>query len=372
MHEKRAWFNQAVRPRDAIVIHGNDDKLVSGSSNPHRRQNAPGTVHRGGQKFKSVPINRASHAEAHDGTEHGYTKTNAEKDTRLHVDLRLHVDPEPSVQMCQKAVVPASIRKSANASSDVFTRGRVRAGGTAAHGLKIGEYKSAECVGCSPKVDAVGCGSVQTKSVDTDEKRANNTLAASSSASASQKSESANIHAISARRGINSGTSMRLRPAVFKNNTSTPTQHGESSNRDSKKGKSGSISDQKRVFSAKQIIFSPQTVVCQYRLRNSGGTRIKSVTPGTKPGPRWCPTGLTHTQKRRVQRLRASEIKEDISLKKRDELFSRDRPMMPPNMTWREKRITTEENVNVDNMVADGISKISRDAPIDMDIDKGG
>jgi hypothetical protein len=38
MHEKRARFNQAVRPRDAIVIHGNDDKLVSGSLNPHQRK----------------------------------------------------------------------------------------------------------------------------------------------------------------------------------------------------------------------------------------------------------------------------------------------------------------------------------------------
>jgi hypothetical protein len=362
MHEKRARFNQAVRPRDAIVIHGNDDKLVSGSLNPHQRKNTPGTVYRGAKKFKWVPINRASHAEAHDGTEHGYTKTNAEKDTRLHVDL------EPSVQMCQKAVILASIRKSANASSDVFTRGRVRAGGTASHGLKIGEYKSDEGVGCTPKVESVACGSVQTKSVGTDEKCANNTLAASSSTSASQKSKSANIHAISTWRGISSGTSMRLRPAIFKNNTSAPTQRGESSNRDSQKGKSGSVSDQKRVLSAKQIIFSPRTAVCQYRPRNSGSTRIKSVAPGTKPGHQWCPTGLTHTQKRRVQRLRASEIKEDITLKKRDELFRRDRSMVPPNMNWREKRITMEENMNTD----DKVTEISRDAPIDMNIDKGG
>jgi hypothetical protein len=46
--------------------------------------------------------------------------------------------------------------------------------------------------------------------------------------------------------------------------------------------------------------------------------------------------------------------------------------MVPPNMTWREKRIMTEENINADDMVADGISEISRDAPTDMDIDKGG
>jgi hypothetical protein len=71
-----------------------------------------------------------------------------------------------------------------------------------------------------------------------------------------------------------------------------------------------------------------------------------------------------------VQRLRASEIKEDITLKKRDELFRRDRPMVPPNMTWREKRITIEENIYADDMVVDRISEISRDAPIDMDIQR--
>jgi hypothetical protein len=55
------------------------------------------------------------------------------------------------------------------------------------------------------------------------------------------------------------------------------------------------------------------------------------------------------------------EIKEDITLKKCDELFRRVRPTVPPNMTWREKRITTEENINADDMVADGILEISRD-----------
>jgi hypothetical protein len=42
--------------------------------------------------------------------------------------------------------------------------------------------------------------------------------------------------------------------------------------------------------------------------------------------------------------------------------------MVPPNMNWREMHITTEENMNTD----DKVTEISRDAPIDMDIDKGG
>jgi hypothetical protein len=63
--------------------------------------------------------------------------------------------------------------------------------------------------------------------------------------------------------------------------------------------------------------------------------------PGTKLEPQWCPTGLTHAQKRRVQRLRASEIRE-------------------------------EENRNMDGMIPDGISKNTSDTPTDLDIDKSG
>jgi hypothetical protein len=144
------------------------------------------------------------------------------------------------------------------------------------------------------------------------------------------------------------------------------------SNRGSQRRKLGNTSVQQRVFSAKEKISVPQTALYQYRPRNSGGTKIKSVAPGTKRRPRWSPTGLTHTQKRRVQRLRASEIKEDITLKMRDELFRRDRPMVPPNMTWRKKRVTAEENINADGILVNRILEISRDAPIDMDIDKGG
>jgi hypothetical protein len=73
-----------------------------------------------------------------------------------------------------------------------------------------------------------------------------------------------------------------------------------------------------------------------------------------------------------VQRLRASEIREEKAEKKGDARFNRDKPMTPPKMTWKEKRITTEENINADDMIADGILEISRGTLVDMDIDKGG
>ena len=45
--------------------------------------------------------------------------------------------------------------------------------------------------------------------------------------------------------------------------------------------------------------------------------------------PRWCPSGLTHTQERKLQRLRNKEKKEQEEEKMRDEEFNRYRPMIP-------------------------------------------
>ena len=45
--------------------------------------------------------------------------------------------------------------------------------------------------------------------------------------------------------------------------------------------------------------------------------------------PRWCPSGLTHTQKRKSQRLRNKEKKDQEEEKMRDEDFNRYRPMFP-------------------------------------------
>jgi hypothetical protein len=73
-----------------------------------------------------------------------------------------------------------------------------------------------------------------------------------------------------------------------------------------------------------------------------------------------------------VQRLRASEIREEKAEKKNDARFNRDKPMTPPKMTWKEKRLAGEENKNADNMGVDGILENTRYTPTDMDIDKYG
>ena len=44
---------------------------------------------------------------------------------------------------------------------------------------------------------------------------------------------------------------------------------------------------------------------------------------------RWCPPGLTRTQKRKLQRLRNKEKKEQEAEKMRDKHFNKYRPMVP-------------------------------------------
>ena len=70
--------------------------------------------------------------------------------------------------------------------------------------------------------------------------------------------------------------------------------------------------------------------------------------------------GLTHTQKRRVQRLRALEINEQIAEKKRDELLNRERPTVPTKI-WREKRITGEDSRAIHDTVSDSIDDTTYD-----------
>jgi hypothetical protein len=56
--------------------------------------------------------------------------------------------------------------------------------------------------------------------------------------------------------------------------------------------------------------------------------------------PRWCPPGLTHTQRRKLQRLRLREKREKELEKKRDEDFKTYRPMVPQGKEWRVKAAT--------------------------------
>ena len=53
--------------------------------------------------------------------------------------------------------------------------------------------------------------------------------------------------------------------------------------------------------------------------------------------PRWCLPGLSHSQKRRLQRLWRQEQQEQEAKKLRDEQFNKYRPMVPQGKEWRAK-----------------------------------
>jgi hypothetical protein len=61
--------------------------------------------------------------------------------------------------------------------------------------------------------------------------------------------------------------------------------------------------------------------------------------------PRWCPPGLTHTQKRKLQRLRLHEKREKELEKERDEDFNSYRPMVSQGKEWRVKTALQTEAV---------------------------
>jgi hypothetical protein len=61
--------------------------------------------------------------------------------------------------------------------------------------------------------------------------------------------------------------------------------------------------------------------------------------------PRLCPPGLTHTQRRKLERLRLREKGEKELDKERDEDFNSYRPMVPQGKEWRVKTATQIEAV---------------------------
>jgi hypothetical protein len=61
--------------------------------------------------------------------------------------------------------------------------------------------------------------------------------------------------------------------------------------------------------------------------------------------PRWCPLGLTHTQRKKLQRLCLWEKKEKELEEQRDKIFNSYRPMVPQEKEWRPKMTPQAEAV---------------------------
>lgn len=70
------------------------------------------------------------------------------------------------------------------------------------------------------------------------------------------------------------------------------------------------------------------------------------IAPGTKPNSRWIPENLTASQKRRLQRLWAQELREKKAEEWRDRRFNRLRP--PPSKEWRPKSPKEVEELVID------------------------
>jgi hypothetical protein len=78
----------------------------------------------------------------------------------------------------------------------------------------------------------------------------------------------------------------------------------------------------------------------------------KGATPSKRPAPRWCPRGMTKTQKHRLQKMCQRELAKKKEEEEREYWFNRLRPMTLPKQMWQEKWLTKEEGCsNSDNSV---------------------
>jgi hypothetical protein len=81
-------------------------------------------------------------------------------------------------------------------------------------------------------------------------------------------------------------------------------------------------------------------------MQDSRGKKSKegnSVAPRKRPAPRWCPSGITEIQQRRLQKMRQRELDVKKVEEERDYWFHRLWPMTKPKQMWREKRLANEE-----------------------------
>jgi hypothetical protein len=94
------------------------------------------------------------------------------------------------------------------------------------------------------------------------------------------------------------------------------------------------------------------------------GQRGTGRRPGEQrmPAPRWCPSGLTKTQERHLQKLRLAELMENQEEEERDCWFNQARPVVKAKKTWREKCLAREEN-NTDSDTSTSKEGSDEDSP---------
>jgi hypothetical protein len=85
--------------------------------------------------------------------------------------------------------------------------------------------------------------------------------------------------------------------------------------------------------------------------------------------PRWCPAGLTKTQRRRLQKVRKKEINEEGKERACDEWFNKAHSMAKPQLTWRGKQLAQVEGSDseeIDQSPVDGSSDIGVDMVFEL------
>ena len=78
--------------------------------------------------------------------------------------------------------------------------------------------------------------------------------------------------------------------------------------------------------------------------QEASGSNFKDQDKDRYLQPRWCPPGLMHTQKRRLQRLHRQEQKKEAE-KLRDEHFEKYRPRFPQGKVWRVKTVDLPRSI---------------------------
>jgi hypothetical protein len=88
-----------------------------------------------------------------------------------------------------------------------------------------------------------------------------------------------------------------------------------------------------------------------------------------RPAPRWCLSGISKTQSRRLQKLRQKELAKKREEEERDREFNHTRPMTKVKQTWWEKRLAREENGSNDDSINKG--RIEEKVVVTGDVNKG-
>jgi hypothetical protein len=88
-------------------------------------------------------------------------------------------------------------------------------------------------------------------------------------------------------------------------------------------------------------------------MRHEASNSAMQDRTGKAPVPRWCPPGLTKTQRRRLQKLRKNEIEHAREEAARNAWFNEAHPMKIPEKMWTQKRIECKGSTNSEGPAPD-------------------